>query len=144
MDFLNFMKISSKIKKGKNKHFKSKSDSFFHLTFSDKSTLDENEIDWSQISSDVIVNHFGRYRLLKVLNHPVDKIKIHHEEQELNLDVEKDEKVYQSILMQTIFLQDGHKVEKCLGRIVGKIKDGKIIEEHLVNAQTGEITGLKF
>lgn len=82
-------------------------------------------------------------KVVHVCKHSVKKISVTHEGLSTFIDVPHGCEVYQSIRAETVFLPTGEKVDQILGRIIGIVKDGEVIEEHFINGLNKKIEGLK-
>ena len=119
-------------------------DSFFHVTFNDGSEAKEHDTNWSDFSEHVLVDFMGSQKVVSLSKHPVKKLIINHEGLQIDFDVNNGEEVYQAFVNQVMKRSDGIVEDKIIGRIIGKVKDGKVIEEKFVDGRTGEITGIKL
>lgn len=137
--------ISEKIKK-QNKSLEKrglKEDSFFVVHFKDDSFVSEKDANWNEMGEVKVCDYFGGKKTVCICTHPVKKIHIKHEGMEHILEVPKDCYVYQANRSETLFLQNGEKKERLLGRVIGLVKDNEIIEEYFLNGIEGRIFGNK-
>lgn len=118
-------------------------DSFFHVHFKDGSDRTEHDLNWSEMSEKVVVDFFGQQKVVAISVHPIVKLRVKHGELETEIEVNSGEKIYQAMTSQAIYRNNGTTSNKVIGRIVGKVKDGKVIEERFIDGRTGEITGLR-
>jgi hypothetical protein len=138
-------KIADKIKKerqtleerGLNK------ESYFSVQFSDDSQRTEHDTSWHSISDPVKVEHPGGDKIVLVCSYPVKELSVSHNGKKIGVVLKKDEQAYQAIRASTTFFPGGSKKTEILGRIVGKIKSGKVIEEYFINDITGEVSGFR-
>jgi hypothetical protein len=119
-------------------------DSYFVVVFTDGSERTEHSTNWSALSEDQYVQFGDRKKVVRVSIHPIRKITIHHGELETTISAEDGEDIYQSFTSSTTHQSDGSTVEKLIGRKVGRVKNGVVIEERFIDARTSEITGLKL
>ncbi len=117
--------------------------SHFEVEFHDNSTRHESDTSWSDMSHEKDVSYMGGTKRVRISAHPIKKITITHNELSITIDVPKDCDVYQAIRSETIFLNGGERIDRVLGRVVGLVKEGEIIEERFLDSRTGEITGFR-
>lgn len=120
------------------------SDSFFHVYFSDGSERSEHDLNWSDLAEFVLVDFFGRKKVVCLSSYQIKKLVISHNGLTTEIEVKDGEKVYQAIVGHATYRSDGETENKVTGRIIGKVKNGIVLEERLIDGQTGEITGLKL
>ena len=117
--------------------------SHFHARFKDDSDCHEGDTNWSDMSTEKEVEYFGMTKRVRVSKHPVKNIKIAHDGMEIDMAVPEGCEVYQAIRAEVLFTPGGGRTEHILGRVVGLVKDGKVIEERFINAQNHEIMGVR-
>ena len=120
-------------------------DSHFELKLKDNSILHEESANWSDIAESVDVKHpvFGSKRV-KALKLDAKEITIRHAGLELNLKIDSKSSVYQAIQCEILMLPNGKRLDSTIGRVVGIIRNGTIVEEYYLNEKTKEITGSKY
>jgi hypothetical protein len=119
------------------------SHSHFHIEFEDGSTITEHGYNWSDISEEIVVDHFGSKKIAVSCTHPIKAITINHAWQSVIVRPEKGERVYQSIRSNAVLQSDGRVISYVIGRVVGRIKDGVVIEEQVID-NDGKIWGMKL
>lgn len=140
------MKLSEQLKKEKRSLVERglHEDSYFHVHFDDGSDRKEHDLNWSDFSEKVLVDFFGSQKVVSLAKQPIKKLIINHGELTTELHLEKGEQVYQAITSQSSYMTNGETLNRIIGRIVGKVKDGKVIEERFLDGRTGEVTGIKL
>lgn len=119
------------------------SDSFFEVTFKDGSTISEKEANWSSFSTKKTVDYFGRNFVFYVSNHPVKSIRVVLNDLEARIDdVPDGAEVYQFMRSLRTVAKDTDKTA-LIGRGIGLIKDGAVIEERFINAYEHKIQGMR-
>lgn len=118
-------------------------DSFFSVHFRDGTEKNEASSRWADFSEMKIVDYFGKKKQVFLSKIPIDKIYVRHKNLEIDLKVPEDCEVYQAIRAEIIFQQDGKKFERILGRCVGLVKNGAVIEERFINVLQNEVNGLR-
>lgn len=119
-------------------------DSYFVVVFADGSERTEHSTNWSALSEDQYVQFGDRKKVVRVSVHPVKKITIHHGELETTISAEDGEEVYQSFTSSATQKTDGTVEQKIVGRKVGKVKEGRVLEEKFIDCRTNEVMGMKF
>jgi hypothetical protein len=119
-------------------------DSYFVVVFTDGSERTEHSTNWSALSEDQYVQFGDRKKVVRVSIHPIRKITIHHGELETTISAEDGEDIYQSFTSSTTHQSDGSTVEKLIGRKVGRVKNGVVVEEKFIDTRLSEVTGIKF
>lgn len=135
--------ISEKLLKRHTALHKDLEHSNFEVNFHDSSSVNEKTHSWEDFSEQKTVKYFGGEKQVKVSKHEVSKITISHNGISATLDIPKGCEVYQAIRSETIFFPNGQKKDTILGRCVGIVKDGEVIEERFVNALERQVFGLK-
>jgi hypothetical protein len=108
-------------------------DSFFRVVFTDDSSVSEHDVDWVDMSE---LRTIGRYQV-RVCVYPVKRIEISHAGLLDVIEPGSDE-IYQMVKARANLTPSGSSA-KIIGRIVGRIRDGKIVEEHYLDAERSEI-----
>lgn len=118
--------------------------SAFNIEFDDKSKIDESEASWKDFSDIQTVQRGEGKKEVYLCKYPCKKIKVTHEGMSTEITVKKGEDVFQSIVSIVTFMPNGQSKKETLGRLVGTVKDGKIIEERFLDEKLGKVTGFKF
>ena len=114
----------------------------FQITLQDGSIKSEKDILWSEISRKEKVDYFSGKKTVYVCTLPVKEIKIYYDELEALIDVPEGCQVYQAIRARADYL--GGEVKGIIvGKCVGIIRDGVIIEERFLNGVEHEVQGMK-
>lgn len=120
------------------------SSSYFEVQFVDGSKVDERDVNWSSISEERTVRILGGSKTAFVCKHPVDLVRIVHDGLSTEIDVPDGCEVYQSIKGETVMMSTGERISKStLGRFVGIVKDGEVIEERYLDGQGNQVIGFK-
>ncbi len=145
LDFLKKKKMADQCKKETaSLHDRGLHDqTFFHVVFEDGSDRKEHDLNWSEISVEQVVNHFGHQKIARVSNVPVKSVTISHNGMTATLSPKKGEKIYQAVRSITSFKADGTPVNFVIGRVVGRVKDGEVVEELFIDGRTNETFGLR-
>lgn len=117
------------------------SDSYFHAIFSDGSYALETNTNWSDISKEMLVDCMGTPKIVYVCTLPISSLIISHGNLQTRMDINPGEFVYQSIRSRVSVAGDGESRNEIAGRVVGKVKNGIVIEERFLDGHTGEILG---
>ena len=117
-------------------------DSFFEVWFRDGSHATEIEIAWSSISEERRVRYFEGTKTVFVSTRPVARIRMRHGDLVADCDVPEGCEAYQSVRSETI-LMNGKTEHRVVGRSIGIVKDGEVIEEQFLNGVEGGVFGTK-
>jgi hypothetical protein len=139
-------KISDRIKKGKTtlRERGLTNDSYFHIIFDDLSEVKEHDTNWSNLAEESVVKYLGGTKVVLLSKHPVKTINIIHGNLHTSLDIQKGDKVYQAIRSTLMIDENGRTVSKIVGRVVGVVRDGVVIEERYLSSELGEISGIQI
>lgn len=117
--------------------------SHFTAHFTDGSSINEAEYNWSDVSTETVVDFFGRKKTVMLSAHPVSKIVMEHEGLHTELDVPEGHQVYQAVRGGTSFVPGQDAPAVILGRIVGIVKDATVVEERFLDGMSNQVLGLK-
>lgn len=117
-------------------------DSFYEAHFHDSTVFHEHEYSWKDLSEEKTVKYFGEEKQVRV-SKGVSKMIVSHNGLVVTLNVPKDCEVYQAVRSETIFFSNGQKKDLVLGRCLGLVKDGEVIEERFINSLENQIFGVK-
>lgn len=117
--------------------------SYFEIEFSDGSQRTEHDTSWHSVSNLIKVKHPTGDKFVMVCERPIKKLSVTHNGKTISVDVGKNEQAYQSIKASTAFMPNGTRKTQIIGRVIGKIKDGVITEEYLIDDITGEVIGFR-
>lgn len=115
---------------------------FFTIHLKDGTVRCEKEHNWSDFSEMRIVEYFGSKKTVAVSTLPILKIEMYHEGMHEEIDVPENCEVYQAIRSETFIVQESKS--QILGRIIGIIKDGQVIEERYLDGTDGIVKGMKL
>lgn len=119
-------------------------DSFFQVFFTDGSSISEKNANWSAMSEDMrAVNYFGNKKSVRVLKFPASKISMHHEDLYAEIEIPEGCQVFQAIRAETMFLPNGTSKPRTIGRVIGLVRDGEVIEEQFLNGLQHEVLGVR-
>lgn len=117
----------------------------FSVVFDDDTERTEHDTNWSEFSVEKKVGYGTGFKVVRVSNLPVKKITIKHNTLETTIEVPSGCEVYQAIRSRALLTLEGSTQKNFLvGRVVGLIKDDKVIEERFLNFLTNEITGFRL
>lgn len=134
------MKIASRIQKNKDHKC---IEGEFEAHFEDGSIFPETEGSWRELSEEKYVRFGETFKKVHLSKYPMKKMKVTHDGMECTVDVPDGCQVYHSIKAQTIFSSNGTKRDFILGKIVGIVRDGVVIEERFLDKASNQITGIK-
>lgn len=115
-------------------------DSFFEVQFTDDSIASEKEISWSAMCEERRVRYFGNTKTVFVSRFPVKRLRMRHGELVADIDVPGGSEAYQSARSETV-LMDGKRVDNVIGRSIGIVRDGEVIEEQFLNGVENTVHG---
>lgn len=118
-------------------------DSFFEVTFADGSTRNEVDTAWSKMAEDRMVGYFGMKKQIRASRFPVKRIRVKHEALEATIEIPEGCEVYQAFRSELSIQPDGRTRGQILGRVVGIVRDGEVIEERFLSALGQEILGMR-
>lgn len=117
--------------------------SFFEAFFADDSFVNEEQVNWSSFAEEQMVERFGQKQLCLVSKYPIKCIRITLNGLEASLaDIPAGVGVFQFMQSERLLAQGVDKTQ-LIGRGIGLIKDGKVIEEKFINAIEHRVTGAK-
>lgn len=117
--------------------------SYFKVVFKDGSERTEQDMNWSFISERKTVSYFGGKKTVHLSVFPVRRIEVFHEGLHTAIDVPKDCNAYQAVRGETIVVPNVQRNDRVLGRIIGIVKDGEVIEERFLNALSNKVEGIR-
>ncbi len=118
-------------------------DSYFEVYFKDGSKISEMETNWSSMARKETVDFFGSKRVCYVSNYPIASIKIKLNGMEASIDeVSEDVEVYQFMRSERLIANEVDK-GTIIGRGIGLVKNGIIIEERFINALENRVQGAR-
>lgn len=120
-------------------------DSYFEVTFSDGSVRSEIDTNWSEMSEggNKVVGYRSGTKAVRVATVSVKSIKITHGALSTEIEIPEGCEVYQAVKADTAYIVGGSTHTSTLGRSVGLVKDGRVIEERFLDAQANMVLGFK-
>lgn len=118
-------------------------DSFFTLVFEDGSEITEKEANWSSICEKKEVDYFGARKIVNFSKFPVKIIKCFHEGLQSQIEVPEGARAYQAIRSESLIIGNSQKKGRIIGRTIGIIKGGEVLEEHFLNGIQFKVEGFK-
>ena len=104
----------------------------------------ETDCSWHAQGHTKEVEYFGGKKTICVSNNKIKHIHVCHNGLEKELDIPEGHEVYQAIRSEVTFYPNQKKKEKILGRVVGLVKDNKVVEEYFLNDIANEVVGMKL
>jgi hypothetical protein len=117
--------------------------SFFEVEFEDGSIAHEKEFNWSDMSEQVRVKYFDQHKTVMLSTLPVKKITLSHDGMNETVEIPEGYRVYQAVRAMTAFQMDGSRMSEIVGRVVGLVKDGGVIEERFLNGIESKTYGTR-
>lgn len=117
-------------------------DSFWHVEFLDGSHRNEKDASWAGASERTTVDYFGTQKTVHLLKHHIKSITVTHGDLQETIEIPEGVQVYQAIRSESMLMKEGDQ-SRIVGRIIGLVKDGVVIEERFINALEGRITGIR-
>ncbi len=116
--------------------------SFFEAVFADESVITEKEANWSAMSHELRVAYFGDTKTVRACTEPLARLMVHHGGLVAELKVPEGCEGYQAVRSETVIL-NGRKTTRVIGRSVGIIKDGEVLEEQFINGIENAVMGTR-
>lgn len=109
----------------------------------DGKILCECDTKWYEMSCQEVAEHPEGPKTINVCTEDLYTLTVFHGDLETTIELNDGERAYYAIKGETTFFPDGTKIDRITGRIVGKVKDGIIIEERHLDALTNSIIGFQ-
>lgn len=116
--------------------------SFFEAVFADESSITEKEVNWSAMSREKRVAYFGGTKTVRACTERLARLMVHHGGLTAELAVPEGCEGYQAVRSETVIL-NGRKTTRVIGRSVGVIKDGEVLEEQFINGVENAVMGTR-
>ena len=110
----------------------------FEVIFSDKSKAHEKDYSWNDLSDYVTVDFMGRPRVVKLCKYQIKSITVQHQNVTTTIEPEDGDRVYTSIRSMATHSEKNI----ILGRVVGVVRNGKVIEEKFIGPD--DVQGIKL
>lgn len=117
--------------------------SYFEVTFADGTKVSEHDTNWSSIAERRIVECMGFQKGVMVCTFPVKRIEATLDGLHSAIDVPEGHEAYQAIRSESVVIPGYSRQDRVVGRIIGILKDGKVVEEHFLNAPEYRVQGFK-
>lgn len=118
--------------------------SYFEVEFEDGSVAREHDHNWSDLSEPMAVDSLGTRKAAHVARFRVKRISVFHEGLSTTIEVPEGCAPYQAVRAETVLGPHMPRRDRILGRVVGIVdKDGRILEERLLDGVAGQITGYR-
>lgn len=117
--------------------------SWYEIEFQDGSIVTEKNTNWSLISEKKTVAYFGNQKVVHLCKFPVKRIEAFHDGLHSAIDVPEGCEAYQAVRGETLIVPNLHRIDKVIGRIIGVVKGGEVIQEHFLNGHSYNVEGLK-
>lgn len=119
-------------------------DSYFEVIFPDGSMVSEKNVNWSALSQQEVVYDRGNKQMCFVATMPIKSIRIVLSDLEAMIeDIPQGTKVYQYMRSQRLLAKDIDK-EVIVGRGIGLIREGSIVEERFISALENRTMGMRI
>jgi hypothetical protein len=119
-------------------------DSYFTVKLKDGTEHHEHDVSWDDISDVQWVSCGGAKKQVNLCKHQLKRITVRHGQLATFIDVPKGCSVYQIVCARALFAVNRSVRHKVIGRKVGIVKDGVVVEEHFLDAENGTVRGLRF
>ncbi len=116
----------------------------FEIHFGTGEVHSSDGIDWSEVSDRTEVNYFGTRKIVHLCKHNISKIKIFHDGLEDEMVVPEGCQAFQATRSETVFLPNEQVNNRVIGKIMGIVKDGSVVEERFIDGLQHKILGLKL
>lgn len=107
-------------------------------------THDSDTMRWSEISERTEVNYFGNKKIVHLAKGKVKSLRIFHDGLSQELKVPEGCRVFQATRSETVFLPNDQVQNRIIGKIMGIVKDGVVIEEVFIDGQQHKVLGIKL
>ena len=118
-------------------------ESYFHVVFSDGGEAKEHDTNWSDIAEETVIIHMGKKKMCNLSTKPIKTISIICKYLNTSIDLQEGERVYQSIKSSLKLDGSGNQTSKIIGRTVGIVKNGAMVEERFLSTETNQIFGIR-
>lgn len=118
-------------------------DSFFHVKLKGGDELHEKFSNWQDVSENKRVGYMGGTKTVFLCKHDIETIHVEHEGQKVDINVPAGHSVYQAVRSETLFTPGIGKTDRVIGRVVGLVKDGEIVEEYFINGIQRSVLGFR-
>jgi hypothetical protein len=110
------------------------------VTLSDGTIITDR--DWSSMSECIQVGYFGGKKTVRLLNYDAVFIEAEYKGLGAYSYVPEGCRVYQAIRSEALITVNERK-DRILGRIIGIVRDGEVIEEQSLNGMLNRVEGLR-
>ncbi len=117
--------------------------SYFRVVFADGLELTEREAKWSSLAERRVVGYFGSEKVILAATGAVKRIEAYHEGLVAGIDVPVGCSAYQAIRSEAVIVPGVHRKDRIIGRLIGIVKDGEVIEELFLNALQFKVEGVR-
>jgi hypothetical protein len=115
----------------------------FEVTLADGARISEENTNWSTISDRETVGYFGSKKVVHSCKFPVKRIEAWHDGLYASINVPDGARAYQSIRSDTLIVPNVKRSSTVIGRLIGVVQGGEVIEEHFLNGLQYEVQGMK-
>ena len=119
------------------------SESYVLLTLADGSQKDDRTFSWSSVSNRRLVDYFGKKKTVFTCFLPVRKVDAYHDGLETSIEIPEDCEVYQAFRSRAAF-NAGQSQNDVVGRCIGIVRNGAVIEERFLNGVNNEVQGVRI
>ena len=116
--------------------------SYFVIELATGETINEIDYSFRSFSTEKLVLYRGSNKVVKLCDLPAVSMTMKHYNLEHTMEIPANCQVYQAIVSVSQLLGT-ETVTKIVGRIMGLVKDGEVIQELYLDGLLGEISGFK-
>lgn len=117
--------------------------SYFEVTFRDGTKVSERDVNWSSIAERRVIGYLGGKKGIMVCKFPVKRIEAFHEGMSAAIDVPEGCEAFQAIRSESIVIPGYSRQDRVVGRIIGIVRDGEVVEERFLNALEYRVQGIR-
>jgi len=114
----------------------------FDIVFPDASTITEKEYSWNDFSEEAVVDYMGTLKMVQLSKHPIKSLTLTHGRSVTTILPENGDQIYIAFRGVATIAPDSVNRTRILGRVVGIVRQGKVIEERFLNGV--DVVGVKM
>jgi len=132
--------MNKHLQKIKRREHRFDENSFFEITLNSGEIINENDYRFIDFSTEKLVKYRDSNKIVKLCNLPAVSIKVKHHNLKHEMKIPKDCQMYQCIRSYSE-ITNGNVKSEIIGRVIGLVKNGEVIQEIYLDGQLNEVFG---
>lgn len=118
--------------------------SYYIIGFKDGTFKTSKQVRWLEHARKIEAIRQGKKKFVYASSPDILSLEVCHDGMSKKIELAEGQSVFQSIVAEHIYSANSEGQDKILGRIIGIVAEGEILEEYFLDGERNEVIGYRY